>query len=80
MISTSEASLARQLAASRRLHRCPACYDFFDGHATGAENAAVHEHHGHGHDFALGHFLLEGAAFDHRGLDLGLRMAISDSA
>ena len=44
--------------------------DLFHTHAAGGEHLAVQEHHGHGHDLALGHFLLEGTAFDHHRLDL----------
>ncbi len=46
--------------------------DFLDGHAAGAEHLAVEEHHGYGHDLAVGHFLLEGAALDHGGADAGV--------
>ncbi|MPM70463.1 hypothetical protein SDC9_117418 [bioreactor metagenome] len=68
-----EGVLGRQLGCvTRGCTSVQLGHDFLDGHATGAEHAAVHEHHGHGHDFALGHFLLEGTAFDHRGLDLGV--------
>ncbi|OQB99789.1 MAG: hypothetical protein BWX79_03052 [Alphaproteobacteria bacterium ADurb.Bin100] len=47
--------------------------DFFHAHAAGAEHGAVQEDHGHRHDFAGVDLVLEGAAFDHGGLDLGVQ-------
>ena len=42
-------------------------HNFFHRHAARAKYFAIQEHHGHCHDFALGHFLLERTAFnDHR--------------
>ena len=59
------------------LRRFPACsariylgHNFFNRHAARTKHLAVQEHHGHRHDFALGHFLLEGTAFNHNRLDL----------
>ena len=46
--------------------------NFFDQHTTRTKHGAVQKDHGHGHDLALGHFFLEGTAFNDRGLDLGV--------
>ena len=45
---------------------------FFEQDAARVEHLAVQKHHRHRHDLALVDFVLEGAAFDDHGLDLGV--------
>ena len=48
-------------------------HNFLYAHSAGTKHLPIEEHHRHGHDLALFHFLLKCAAFNDHSFNLGVK-------